>query len=80
MRLERSTEVAKPIEEAFDFLANAENETKFNPWARSVHKVTEGPVRKGTVFHGSFKRVGELDEDVSVYERPNRVAYHSDSG
>jgi carbon monoxide dehydrogenase subunit G len=80
MHLERRTEVAKPIEEAFDFLANAENEPKFNPWAHSVHKVTEGPVREGTVFHGSFERVGEVDEDLSVYERPNRVAYHSDGG
>jgi uncharacterized protein YndB with AHSA1/START domain len=69
--------VARPVEEVFDYLADATNEARWNPWARWVRKISEGPVQQGAVFRGSYKGFGELDQDLSVYERPRRVVYHS---
>lgn len=77
MHLETSVEVGRPADEVFDYLADATNEAKWNPWARWVKKTSEGPVGKGSVFRGSYKGFGELVQDLSIYEPPRRLAYHS---
>lgn len=77
MRLEKSLEVARSTDEVFDYLADVTNEARWNPWAKWVKKVSEGPVGPGSVFRGSYQGFGELEQDLSIYERPGRVAYHS---
>jgi carbon monoxide dehydrogenase subunit G len=77
VRLEHEFEVKRPVHEVFSFLADVSNEAKWNPWARWVRKVTEGPVDAGSVFRGSYQGFGELDQDLSEYEPPRRITYHS---
>ena len=77
MRLEHAFEVARPVQEVFSDLADVTNEAKWNPWAKWVRKVSEGPIGPGSVFRGSYQGFGELDQDLSDYEAPRRLTYHS---
>jgi len=77
MHVETSVQVTRPVDEVFDYLADVTNEARWNPWARWVKQISEGPVGQGALFRGSYKGFGELDQDLSVYERPRRVTYHS---
>lgn len=77
MHIERSFRVDKPIGEVFEYLADVTNEAKWNPWAQWVRKVSDGPVGSGAVFRGSYKGFGELEQDLSDYDPPARVTYHS---
>ncbi|MFN2582182.1 MAG: SRPBCC family protein [Candidatus Dormibacteria bacterium] len=77
MHVETSFEIGRPPEKVFDFLADATNEAKWNPWTRWVKQVSTGPIGKGSIFRGSYKGFGELDQDLSVFDRPHTVVYHS---
>jgi uncharacterized membrane protein len=77
MRLEHTFEVARPAAEVFAYLADITNEPKWNPWAKWVRKLSEGPIGLGSVFRGSYQSFGELDQDLTDYEPPRRLTYHS---
>ena len=77
MRVEQEFEVERPVQEVFSYLADVTNEARWNPWAKWVRKVSEGPVGPGSVFRGSYQGFGELDQDLSDYEPPRRLTYHS---
>ena len=77
MRVEREFEVARPVEEVFSYLADVANEAEWNPWAKWVRKISDGPISRGSIFRGSYQGFGELDQDLSEYEPPRRVTYHS---
>jgi uncharacterized protein YndB with AHSA1/START domain len=73
---ESSVEVARPIEEAFDCITDATNEPKWNGWGKWVKKVSDGPIGRGTTFHGDYQVSGEMDFDLRDYECPRKVTYH----
>lgn len=77
MHIEREFEVGRPVQDVFEYLSDVTNEAKWNPWAKWVRKVSDGPARAGTVFRGSYEGFGELEQDLSVYEPPARLTYHS---
>jgi carbon monoxide dehydrogenase subunit G len=77
VRIEREFEVARPVQEVFSYLADVTNEASWNPWAKWVRKIGEGPIGLGSLFRGSYQGFGELDQDLSEYEPPRRVTYHS---
>jgi carbon monoxide dehydrogenase subunit G len=77
VRIEREFEVARPVQEVFSYLADVTNEANWNPWAKWVRKIGEGPIGRGSLFRGSYQGFGELDQDLSEYEPPRRVTYHS---
>src|SRR4051812_33858374 len=56
-------------------LADIRNEPKWQPDVSSVEKLTDGPVGQGTRFRGSYKGLGDLDVEISEYDRPNRLAF-----
>ena len=76
MRLEQEFEVARPAQEVFTYLADVCNEAKWNPWAKWVRKVSEGPIGPGSVFRGSYQGFGELDQDLSGRARELRGVRH----
>ena len=61
----------------FSYLADVTNEAKWNPWAKWVRKLSEGSIGPGSVFRGSYQGFGELDQDLTDYEPPRRLTYHS---
>jgi carbon monoxide dehydrogenase subunit G len=77
MRLVHVFEVARPTEDVFAYLADVTNEAKWNPWAKWVRRLDEGPIGPGAVFRGSYQGFGELDQDLTDYEPPRRLTYHS---
>ena len=77
MDVEREFEVRRPVGEVFAYLADVTNEARWNPWAKWVRKVGDAPIGRGAVFRGEYQGFGELEQDLSVYEPPNRLVYHS---
>jgi uncharacterized protein YndB with AHSA1/START domain len=77
MRIENTFDVARPTPEVFAYLTDATNEARWNPWAKWVRKLSEGPIGAGSVFRGSYQGFGELDQDLTDFEPPRRLTYHS---
>jgi hypothetical protein len=76
VRIEGSIEIAKPMEEVFDFVSDQTNEPLYNPEMTSSEKVTAGPVGVGTRSHATTRNRGKpLDMVVEVtgLERPRRM-------
>ena len=39
-----SLTIARPREEVFSYLADVTNEAEWNPWAKWVRKISDGPI------------------------------------
>ncbi|MEV6015679.1 SRPBCC family protein [Streptomyces sp. NPDC002667] len=57
-QFEATTEINRPIEEVFAFLAAGTNDPKFSPRVQSIAKTPEGPTAVGTVFTSTVKDAG----------------------
>jgi uncharacterized protein YndB with AHSA1/START domain len=57
-QFEVTTEIERPIEEVFAFLADGENDPRFSPRVERIAKVTEGPVGVGTIYESTVKDAG----------------------
>ena len=64
-----------PPEQLFDMLADIRNEAKWQRDVRSTEKLTDGPVGHGTRFRGSYKGMGDMDVEITEYDRPNRLGF-----
>jgi hypothetical protein len=79
-RIEGEIIIGRPVETVFDFAADQRNEPRYNPRMIRAHKVSDGPVGKGTVFRSvanSMGRAAEMRIELTGYDRPNRLASHS---
>jgi carbon monoxide dehydrogenase subunit G len=79
MRFEENFQVPQGPQQVFDYLADVCNEAKWNPWAISVEKVSEGPIGKGARFRGRYKRIGTAEQWLSDYIPAKRLVYKSHS-
>jgi carbon monoxide dehydrogenase subunit G len=71
--------IDRPIEQVFDFLVDGENDKKFSPRVLEIKKVTDGPIREGTVYASTVKDAGvktEREFELDVVERPTRIRWH----
>jgi uncharacterized protein YndB with AHSA1/START domain len=69
--------IHRPSDEVFDFVADEENEPRYNPQMRLAKKVTEGPIGVGTSFRAEMTgrgRVVPMTIQFTEYERPHRIA------
>jgi carbon monoxide dehydrogenase subunit G len=57
-QFEATTEIDRPIEEVFAFLADGENDPKFSPRVQQIDKLTDGPTAAGTVYASTVKDAG----------------------
>jgi Polyketide cyclase / dehydrase and lipid transport len=76
IRIEGEIVIERPVDEVFDFVADARNEPRYNPRMLRAEKLTPGPVGLGTRFRDEFKSVGrpaEVTIEVVGYERPRRL-------
>jgi uncharacterized membrane protein len=70
-------EIARPVEEVFDFVADERNEPRYNEEMLSCEKVTSGPVGVGTRYAAEMKAMGSITPmtiEVTGYEKPVRLA------
>ncbi len=79
MRVETTFTVSRPPREVFDYLANIENEARWNEWAIRVEQVSEGPVGPNARFRGTYKNFGVVEQVLSEYDPPRRLVYQSDA-
>ena len=75
--IELSIMIRRPVEEAFAFLANLENDVKWHRAFVEVRKTSDGPLGVGArflVFEGVLgRRTPGTEYEVTEYE-PNRIA------
>jgi hypothetical protein len=67
------TTVARPPEDAFDFLIDLRNAPQWEPYCRAVEKTSEGPIGEGTTFH-EHMTWGHKEARIAACERPARFA------
>ena len=71
--IENQTVVACPPEELFDYCVDLRHELEWNPTAKSMEKLTDGPVRAGTRFLALWKGAPSAIEVTCLeFERPRR--------
>jgi hypothetical protein len=71
--------IDRPIDEVFDFLVDGENDAKFSARVLEIKKITDGPIRAGTVYASTVKDAGiktEREFELDVVERPTRIRWH----
>jgi uncharacterized protein YndB with AHSA1/START domain len=77
-RFEASVPINPPIEEVFAFLADGENDPKFNPRVLEIAKTTEGPPGVGTVYASTVKDAGvktKREFKLTEFEPPTRIRW-----
>jgi hypothetical protein len=75
--IENKVEIARPIEEVFDFVSDMRNELKWNPDVESMEKITEGPVGLGTRFNAKWHTSPQLMTERTNFHRPTSFSYHN---
>jgi hypothetical protein len=67
-----SIQIARPVGDVFDFIADSRNEPRYNPAMRSVSVLTEEPIGRNTRFRAIMGRSGmELLVTLAEFERPH---------
>ena len=75
-RIEGEIVINRPVDEVFDFVADARNEPLYNPRMLRAEKLTPGPIGLGTRFRDEIKSMGrpaEITIEIIGYERPRRL-------
>lgn len=79
-RVRGSIDIARPVEEVFDFVADQRNEVRYNPAMTDSIKITDGPIGVGTRFHATILRRGkplEVIIECTGFDRPRLLASRS---
>jgi hypothetical protein len=58
IRIEGEIVIDRPVEEVFDFVADARNELRYNPRMLRAEKLSPGPIGLGTRFRDEVKSMG----------------------
>ena|ERR1041385_1575667 len=66
-------EIARPIEEVFDFLVDFRNLPKWNYYVMTVEKITQGPIQIGTEFH-QVRKTDSQNYKITKLIKPFMVA------
>lgn len=77
-QFEGTTEIDRPIEEVFAFLADGENDPKFSPRVLKMEKRTDGPTTLGTVYASTVKDAGmttSREFRITDFEPPARIRW-----
>lgn len=77
-QFEVTTEIDRPIEEVFAFLADGENDPKFSPRVEEIEKTTSGPTAVGTVYRSTVKDGGvktHREFRITEFEPPTRIRW-----
>ncbi|GHH82126.1 hypothetical protein GCM10018793_41170 [Streptomyces sulfonofaciens] len=77
-KFETVTEIDRPIEEVFAFLADGTNDPKFSPRVQQIQKSPAGPTAVGTVFRSTVKDAGmksKREMVITEFEAPWRIRW-----
>ncbi|HUY98836.1 MAG TPA: SRPBCC family protein [Thermomicrobiaceae bacterium] len=74
--IEGEIEIARPVEEVFDFVADERNEPRYNPEMLRAEQITDGPPGAGTRFEAETRTRGgtvKMTIEFTEFERPRRI-------
>jgi hypothetical protein len=77
-QFEARTEINRPVEEVFAFLAAGTNDPQFSPRVQEISKTPEGPTAVGTVFTSTVKDAGMKSGrkfKITEFEAPHRIRW-----
>ena len=69
--------IERPREDVFEFVANGENEPRYNSEMRVAKKITEGPIGAGTSFRQEImarRKIVPMTTEFTEFDRPRRIA------
>jgi uncharacterized protein YndB with AHSA1/START domain len=69
-RVENEIEIARSPEDVFDYSVDLTREPEWNPKARRVEKVTDGPIGIGTRFEVEFLQGAPMTIEFVRFQRP----------
>jgi hypothetical protein len=77
IRVAKEMQLDYPPEAVFDLLANVQNEGRWNTTVIRIEQVVGDHIGPGARFRGQYKGLGTLITDLTTYERPCRLGFHS---
>lgn len=80
-RVRGSIEIARPVEEVFDVVADQRNEVRYNTKMTESVKLTDGPIGVGTTFRATVLSRGKplvMTIECTGFDRPRRFATRSE--
>jgi hypothetical protein len=54
VRIEGETVINRPVEDVFDFVADEQNEPRYNPQVRRAEQISGGPIGTATRFRAEL--------------------------
>lgn len=79
-RVRGTLDIARPVEDVFDFVADQRNEPSYNPKMTASAMLTDGPIGVGTRFAATVLSRGKpllVTIDVTGFDRPRRISSRS---
>ena len=73
--VQREVVVPVPAAQVFDYVADACNEEAWNPNVIRIDRVSSGPVGRGTIFEGAYRRGGRMRFQITAYEPPSQLVF-----
>ncbi|MFC8274557.1 SRPBCC family protein [Streptomyces sp. NPDC057271] len=77
-QFEATTDVNRPIDEVFAFLADGRNDPKFSPRVQRIERVPDTPTAVGTVFRSTVKDAGmktAREFRITEFDAPHRIRW-----
>jgi uncharacterized protein YndB with AHSA1/START domain len=68
------TVIRRPAEDVFDYCSDLRSELQWNPKAKYVEKLTDGPVGVGTRYRAQWSNSGPTTVEVVQFDRPRSWA------
>jgi len=71
-----SLDIARPVDEVFDFVADQRNEPSYNPKMMASTKLTHGPIGVGSQWGATVLSRGKplpVTIEVTGFDRPHRI-------
>ena len=69
--------IRRPPEDVFDYCSDLRTELQWNPKAKYVEKLTDGPVGVGTRYRAQWSNSGPATVEVVQFDRPRRWETHA---
>lgn len=83
VKFEKSVVISRPVEDVFDFMADPENDMKWQSGVLDSRKTSEGPKGVGTTEESEIQFLGRRIKstlEVTQYEPNRKIQYKTTSG
>ncbi len=75
MRQKFQLDIPRPIDRVFDFLADFRHTPEWNELSLRAQKIDDSPIREGTQFRETHKKLGDLTVEIVKHDRPRVLSF-----